>query len=239
MRIIRLFGLLVILLVFSLSLIAHAATDNNSRSGITVDTNVEINAKPDIAFLVFTFSTDGKDKSQTLQEDTKKTDSVINAIVKSGIPRSCIEPKDTNITAIKDKQVTFGQYGGSPDNATITGYHIWKDISVKVKNFSEINKIVDSAIFAGAAENTIGISFMLSDSERIKQQVLNKAIIKAKTKARAIASALGVKLGKAKYMSGSETYNPRPVQFTTQKETLSIIPNIKVSANVTIDFSIM
>jgi uncharacterized protein YggE len=81
---------------------------------------------------------------------------------------------------------------GSP--AVLTGYTVTNSMQATLNDLSITGKIIDTATQAGATRID-SLSFTLKDDTDAKSQALKAAVVKAKSKADAMAASLGLKTG--------------------------------------------
>ncbi|OQA39130.1 MAG: 26 kDa periplasmic immunogenic protein precursor [Parcubacteria group bacterium ADurb.Bin316] len=125
-----------------------------------------------------------------LNQLNEKMKQVIAAIEKSGIPKENIQTQNYTLNP---------QYDIVDGISKINGYNANQSISVKINEINKnANKVAEIIAAAGkAGTNKInGVSFEASNLNDLKQEARIKAILDARTKAKNIGNALGVKLGK-------------------------------------------
>jgi uncharacterized protein YggE len=82
--------------------------------------------------------------------------------------------------------------GGKPE---IVGYNASNTVRIKTTNLDLVGRLIDSAMQAGA-NNVNRLVFTLKDEQAAQLEALRAASLKAKSKAEAIATALGLKVVK-------------------------------------------
>lgn len=98
----------------------------------------------------------------------------------------------------------------------ITGYSVNITLNIKVKDFQKINQAIDAGTTQGA--NQVGaLAFTVDDQrlEELQTEARNQAIEKAQKKAKEIANASGIKLGRLVNVSENVSNNP-PVPLTAR-----------------------
>jgi hypothetical protein len=132
----------------------------------------------------------------TQKEANEKINRVTEEIKKLGVDEKYI--KTTNYNVYPDYDYRAGQ--------KIIGYNVNITLKIKVKDFEKINQVIDVATSLGA--NQIGnLSFTVDDQkmEELKMEARKQAIEKAKDKAKEIANAAGLRLGRIVNLSESAT----------------------------------
>lgn len=148
-----------------------------------------------------------------------KSNNVINALKKLGIEEKDI--KTTNYSISPNYDFSAGQ--------RITGYTASQNLEVKTQKTEVANSVVDTATATGA--NVVGgVTFTFDDETRAKleNQARKEAVGKAKEKAKSLADAAGIRLGRI-----------IDVQETTGGQIMPVVRNLKIggtsdaSTNVT------
>jgi uncharacterized protein YggE len=122
---------------------------------------------------------------------------------------------------IKDKYIKTVNYSVYPNydyqaGQKITGYNVNITLRIKVKDFQKINQTIDVGTAQGA--NQIGaLSFTIDELklEELQTEARNQAIEKAQRKAKEIAQASGIKLGRLVNVSENISNNS-PVPLTAR-----------------------
>lgn len=107
----------------------------------------------------------------------------------------------------------------------ITGYRAYNEVQVTTSNLEGIGVLIDAAVAAGA-NRIAGLVFQVADRGPYEREALEKAAKKASMKARAIAGALGVKLGPLAEATSQpmEFPVPRSVMNTGMVQALAETP---------------
>jgi hypothetical protein len=146
-----------------------------------------------------------------LNQLNDKMKQVISAIEKVGIPRENIQTQNYTLTP---------QYDVVDNVSRITGYNANQSINVKIsdinKNTNKVSEVIAAAGKAGTNKIN-GVSFEASNLNDLKQEARLKAISDARTKAKNIGSALGVRLGKVVGWWENYVYPETPVTYADGK----------------------
>ncbi|MBI5422017.1 SIMPL domain-containing protein [Candidatus Peregrinibacteria bacterium] len=166
---------------------------------ITVDAEGKITSKPDIALIDLSVVVQGKTVKEVTKAGNVSMSQVIEAVKKLGI-----ESKD-----IASTQYNLYPNYVYPDNRSprIDGYNLTQNIQVKVRNLDQVDDVLDTGISAGA--NQVGqLTFDIDDPSALKKQAREKAFTAAKEKAKEMAQAAGVSLGRVVTFSEGTGYQP-------------------------------
>ncbi|MEK6886431.1 MAG: SIMPL domain-containing protein [Nanoarchaeota archaeon] len=143
-----------------------------------------------------------------LADDAKNMNSeisekVINALKAIGIESKDIETENYNIY----QDCEWTQIGQS-----CKGYAASNSIKIKSKEFNNAGKIVDAVVDSGALVSYINFELSLEKQNEYKKTVLADAAKDAKSKAEALASGFGKRVGKLVSVSSSDySYMPYPI----------------------------
>ena len=168
--------------------------------------------------------------AKTAQESVNKTaEAIRDAVLKVVGDRKLIQTSGLSL---------FPQ---SNQNGKTIGYQASNMITITVNDIAKAGDVVDAATDAGAT-NLNDITFGLKDPKKSRAAALKDAVADAKSKADALAEALGVTITEiVQVMEGGSNYNPYPVQFkAAAMEMRSGAPieagQVELGASVTIKY---
>jgi len=169
------------------------------KNTISVNGEGKIYTKPDIILVNLSIVSEGEKVINVQQENTKKTNRVIDFLKESGIKEKDIKTTNYNL---------HPRYNYEEKTPKIIGYRLTQTLEVKVRELDEIGDILEGATNKGV--NQIGsLSFRVDKDEEFKEEARKLAIEDAKKKAKKLASQLGIKLIK---ISGyNETGSTPPI----------------------------
>lgn len=87
-----------------------------------------------------------------------------------------------------------------PQEPRIVAYQATNVVAVRLTDLSRVGPAIDAGLEAGA-NRLEGVSFGLQDDLPVRAEALRRAVREARTKAQAIAEALGVELGEVREVS--------------------------------------
>jgi len=168
---------------------------------LTVSAEGKVRMVPDLAVIQAGVETIKPTAIESQKENTKKMNAVIEAIKNKGVDKEDIQTTNYNLQALYD----YTQSG-----RVFKGYQTSQNVTVRIKDLDKIGEILEVVNTAGA--NQIGgINFTFDDPENFKEQAGQKAIAKAKEKAKILAESAGIKLGKIISLSeASSNVSPQP-----------------------------
>jgi len=189
-----LFAALVMFLLFA-SVCFGEQTINVAGNGV-------VQIEPDTATVKL-----GVEVTRKTAEDAQKDNANIMRNVAAAI---------SNLGVPKDKIQTAGFYIWPETKyeqnqpAKTVGYRCSNQLSIIVEDLAKVSKVIDSGIGAGA-NNVQGLQFLRKDDAEAKRVALDKAVKDAAEKARAIATAAGVKIKGIKSITESGAVTPLPL----------------------------
>ena len=159
---------------------------NGDERTITVNGTGIIRTAPDTASIRLGVDSQGKRAQEAQSENAAAMQKVIDELKKLGIAKDDIRTDNFNLWP--DMRYEQNQ------PPKLAGYHCSNQVSVNnIEDFSEISKIIDSGIAAGA-NNVMGIQFSKKNDLDARKQALAEAVKEAEAKAEAIAAAAGIKI---------------------------------------------
>lgn len=144
---------------------------------VSVGGHGEVAVPPDMATITLGVETKGDDAATALSEAASKMAAVISAVEAQDVPAAHIQT--TNLSVYYDTQ------GGT--------YVADHEVTVQLDGTSKVGAVLDAAVAAGA-NNSWGVSFGLKDPAAARAQALQAAITDARSRADAMATALGVSI---------------------------------------------
>jgi uncharacterized protein len=225
-----------------LSFVRSYATVTQTSS-FSTSAEGKVVAIPDIAQFSFSVVTQGGINLQDTQdENTNKTNGAIAFVKSKGVDAKDITTQGYNV------EPRYQYYNCSRDDTVcppyeIVGYTITQSILVKVRNFDVIGDLLSGVVANGA--NTVSqLSFTVEDPAELQNQAREKAIAKAKEKAKSIAKAGGFRVGKLLSINEG-SYYPGPIFSAAEAKggATPISPTIEpgsydVTINVTLTYEI-
>ena len=198
-------------------------------------------AIPDIVQFSFSVITQGGVNLQDIQsENTTKANSAIAFVKSRGIDAKDISTERYSVEPRYQYFDCSGRQSAVCPPYEIVGYTITQNILVKVRDFSKIGDLLSGVVQNGA--NTVSqLNFTVEDPSGLENQAREKAIAKAKDKARSIARAGGFRLGKLLSINEG-SYYPMPMFSGAEAKgggTLALSPTIEPgSYDITINVSL-
>jgi uncharacterized protein YggE len=176
---------------------------------ISVTADATIAAKPDRATIEIGVVTESKTAQAAAAQNAKRVEAVITALravlpavlPAAGGESAHGEPPLPGAATASPAQITTVGYSLDPvysrpkpgGNPILTSYSVSNTVRATTDDLSSVGPLIDSAMGAGA--NRINrLAFTLQDEQPLMMKALGQAAARAKEKAEAIASALGVNI---------------------------------------------
>lgn len=161
---------------------------------ITVEGDGKVTVKPDVAMVSLSVASVGKTVKEVTEDNNKKMNAIINEVKSLGVKAEDIKTTGYDLYPQYDYYTPIDNKV-QPQAPKILGYNLNQSITVKIRDLSKSDEVLQKGVDAGA--NQIGsLVFDLDDSSGVKREARKMAFDKAKDKAEQMANAAGVKIGK-------------------------------------------
>lgn len=218
-------------------LLAIPAVADDDAGTIVSSAVSSIEVEPDTVSFSAAIKTENKDLKKAIEENNEKAQKVYQTLKETLGDEGKIKT-----TGFRVNQVY--EYDKAIRKRRISRYEVSNEVRVETKQIDKVSEFIETAINKGA--NRINsLSFTIEDKEKYCGELLKKATIKAKEKAKVIAEALGVKItGIKRVNSDCNSRSVRPVglgrgMMAETAADISIEPgDVDMNASVTIEFLI-
>jgi uncharacterized protein YggE len=210
--------------------------DKAAYPSIRVTGEAAVTTKPDQAQIDVGVVTEEKNAQAAATENAEKLDAVLGELRKALGPGADIKSTSYSLTPVYH----YPKEGGTP---TITGYSATNVIQVKTSELTQVGKIIDTAT-QSSANRIQSLQFTLKDEQAVYIQALREAVTKARAKAEAIASALGLKtvrvlsveeggpLSRPVYAEGMQARAAAPVQTPVEPGTIEVRARVTLTVEI-------
>jgi uncharacterized protein YggE len=169
---------------------------------VSVSGSARVGVTPDRVTFNVGVQTDAPTVDAAVAENSRRTADVLAALKKGGARPEEIQTSNFSINPLQD--YTNGQ------RPRITGYQVMNNITVTRNNPADASRLLQAAVNAGVNQAS-GLSFIVSDPAKGRDEGLRKAFADARSKADLLAQAAGRKLGRALMIGeGSPGFQPPP-----------------------------
>jgi uncharacterized protein YggE len=179
----------VLIVTFAFGLLAAgavtAAEEKPVRS-ISVTGTVETTVAPDTVLWRISLSDEDKNLQETKKRNDQKVKSVVALREKLGIADGDLETG--HVSARREYE-----RGETPFSGRFKGYVVSRSVTIRQRDLKRFDEYLDA--FISSADMEVNFQFKSSKMPEARAETRLKALQAAKTKAQAMAQALGAKLG--------------------------------------------
>jgi uncharacterized protein YggE len=233
--------------------VSQITTNKDQPFMVTGDGKVIV--KPDTAEINVGLTANAKTVSQVQSKSNQIINTVTAELKKLGISPDDIQTTNYNINpdysnepiailgtpeAISSEKIPVPP--NAPASPKIVGYSLNVNLTIKVRDLSKVNQVVDTAT-ANGANQISGINFTADKPEQFQSQARKLAIADAKKKASELAGEAGITLGKVIGVSENPSYFPRPYELsakmagdTSSSQTQLNPGSTEISTQVTLSY---
>jgi uncharacterized protein YggE len=217
---------------------AVASEDPAPRILVTGEGSVDI--APDMAVIALSVMREAPTARAALTANSAAMSKVLGAMAALGIDKRDLQ---TSNFAIQPRYTYPPRQGeGAGEAPKLVGYTVRNSLSVRVRDISRVGEVLDTSVTLGVNEGG-SILFANDDPSAAIVQARVQAMKEALAKARTLADAAGVKVGKVLEIS-EQSYNPRPMLMAqaemARKSAADAVPiasgenTYKVTVNVSL-----
>ncbi len=182
------------------------ASEDNPVPRILVTGEGSVDVAPDMAVLVLSVMREAPTARAALTANSAAMGKVLDAMAGLGIAKRDLQTANFDI----QPRYSYPQPGKDADNAPrLVGYTVRNSLTVRVRDITRVGEVLDTSVTLGVNEGG-SILFTNDDPSAAITQARVKAVAEALAKARTLAEAAGVKIGKVLEIS-EQDYNPRPM----------------------------
>lgn len=183
------------------STLAQPIPPQPERRTITVTGEAEMMMSPDRATVTIGVETWGKNIISIKADNGKRVKAILDAVKGLGIPAKDIMTRDLSIQP---------EYSWKDDRREFIRYRMRNVVVITVNDLAKIEDVVNAGV--NESSNVLeGVAFSTKDAARLQDSLQIQAARNARTKAVALAEAVGAKVGDAITITESQTYEPRPI----------------------------
>jgi uncharacterized protein YggE len=203
---------------------------------ITVSGEGKVVAVPDTATFTYTVDETAPDVATAQAAATKSSNAIIAYLTGAGVASKDIQTTGYNVNPqyTYSNQVCTNSYC-PPGKQTISGYEVSQTESVKVEDISKAGTLL-AGVGTRGVSNVSSLSFTVADQDSLNDQARSKAITSAQSKAKALASELGVSLVRVtSFNESSGGVTPVPMYAMASKDLVTsgeaVAPTIATGEN--------
>jgi len=194
------------------------ADDDDRYSRILVTGQGSVDIAPDMAMLVLTVTREAETARKALDANSSAMKEVLDAMKAEGIKARDLQ---TSGFSIQPKYVHPQQRSSTTrEPPRIVGYTVRNSLNVRVRDIGSLGEILDKSVTLGVNEGG-NISFTNDDPSAAITEARILAMKDAFSKAKTLAEAGGVKVGKLLEIS-EQSFNPRPMPMVRAERSMAM-----------------
>lgn len=211
------------LFAVAMPLSAPSAHDADRKEPvIVVSGQGDASVAPDLAIVNLSVAETAKTAREALDINNSAMTAVTKSLKDQGIADRDMQTSGLSI----QPQYSYPQNeDGSPKLPILNGYTVTNGLTVRVRDLAKLGVILDQSVTAGVNQGG-DIRFTNDDPEKALENARTEAVKNATAKAKTLADAAGVKLGRVVEISESAGgADPQPMmQMRMAKEAADAVP---------------
>jgi uncharacterized protein YggE len=207
---------------------------------IVVSGQGDASVAPDLAIVTLSVAETAKTAREALDINNASMASVMKALKDQGIADRDLQTSSLSI----QPQYSYPQNeDGTPKLPILNGYTVTNGLTVRVRDLAKLGAIIDQSVTSGVNQGG-DVRFTNDNPEKALEEARAKAVKNAATKAKTLADAAGVKLGRVVEISESAGgVDPQPMmRLQMAKEAADAVPiaagENTYTVNVSVSFAI-
>lgn len=229
-----------LLLASALSPLVAAAQEQPRKEPVIVVTGQgDAAVAPDLAIVTLSVAETRKTAREALDVANASMSAVIAALKKEGLGARDLQTSGLSIQA----QYAYPQNDdGTPRPPVLTGYAVSNTLTLRIRDIAKVGPIIDQAVTLGVNQGG-DIRFTNDDPGKTLTEARTEAVKDAVAKAKTLADAAGVKLGRIlEITEAGDTQQPRPLMAARMAKEADAVPveagENSYSVNVSVTFAI-
>lgn len=167
---------------------------------LEVHGSAEVRAEPDEATVRLGFLAQEPTAREAQTRANEIAAGILEGLAKLDIPQSEVQTSELRLNPVYASPQPRPVGSEGPREPEIVAYQATNVVTVRLTDLSRVGPAIDAGLEAGA-NRLEGVSFGLQDDLPVRAEALRRAVGEARTKAQAIAEALGVELGEVREVS--------------------------------------
>lgn len=194
-------------LAAALSAAPLPAFADDPRPRIVVSGEGEAAAAPDLATLSLAVMREAPTAREALTANNEAMAAVIASMKEAGVA-----PRDLQTGGLQiNPRYNYSNRPDGSQDARIVAYQVTNTLNVRVRDLAKVGEIIDRSVTLGVNQGG-GISFGNDDPSGTLTEARKRAVQNAIAKARTLAEAAGVGLGRVTEIS-EQSFTPPPMPF--------------------------
>jgi uncharacterized protein YggE len=163
----------------------------------------EVAIRPDMAWINLSVTREADTARAALDDANEAVAGVIAALKQAGIGDRDLQTSGLSI----DPRYVYPQNNDGTQQPRIVGYQVTNSLTVRVRDLARVGEVIDRAVTLGVNQGG-GIVFDNDDPKDAVTEARKRAVADAAAKARTLAEAAGVGLGRVIEIAESSPVDP-------------------------------
>lgn len=215
------------LAALALPAFAHSAAYAQERQPaprVIVSGQGESSIRPDMAVLTLGVTREAPTAREALDANNDAMAAVLAAMKTEGIADRDLQTSNFSINPV----YVYPKPEEPSQAPRITGYQVSNSLSVRVRDIARIGPVLDKSVTLGVNQGG-GISFTNDDPSAALTEARTRAVKDAMAKAKTLAEAAGVNLGKIIEIT-EQSMMPQPMPYAMKAPEMAASDSVPVAA---------
>jgi uncharacterized protein YggE len=215
------------LAALALPAFAHSAAYAQERQPaprVIVSGQGESSIRPDMAVLTLGVTREAPTAREALDANNDAMAAVLAAMRTEGIAERDLQTSNFSINPV----YLYPKPEEPSQAPRITGYQVSNSLSVRVRDIARIGPVLDKSVTLGVNQGG-GISFTNDDPSAALTEARTRAVKDAMAKAKTLAEAAGVNLGKIIEIT-EQSMMPQPMPYAMKVREMAASDSVPVAA---------
>lgn len=183
--------------------VAPVRADDMQGRAIVVTGEGTVSAAPDMAEIAAGVQTRAATARAALDQNNSAMTKVLDALKGAGVADKDMQTTRVNLAPAYESNPNTG--ARRPN-----GYQVTNSVTVRVRDLSKLGTLLDTLVSAGA-NNLGGVRFLIAEPQPLMDEARRKAVADATRRAKLLADAAGIHVGKVDRIDETGIQMPRPM----------------------------
>lgn len=175
----------------------------NEAFGISVSGTGSVFGTPDVALLSLGVEARADTVAAAREQAAQSMDAMVSSLKDGGVAEEDLQTTRFSVQP---------EFDFTDNRQVLRGFIVTNSVTAKIRSIDDTGQLIDDAVQAGGNRARVdSLEFTIDDPSSLQDEARRMAVDEARAKAKTLASAAGVDLGKARTIS--ESGGPVPVPF--------------------------
>lgn len=208
----------MISLLFAAAPLGALAQEKEPSSRIQISGEGEVHVAPDMAMIDLTVLREAETAREALTANNTAMRQVLDAMKEAGIAERDLQTSGINL----HPRYRHPAKDNNLKEPKIIGYTVTNSVTVRVRDLKIVGAVLDKSVTLGVNQGG-NLRFVNNDTKAAMKEARTLAVADAMERAKTLADAAGIKLGRVVRMS-EQTHRPRPIPMA-QRAMLAAAPS--------------